>query len=69
MDVSKILTELRQERQHIEEAILTLERLAQGSGKRRGRPPAWLAEVRKRATGRPAAGKGKPGGNGSKSSD
>jgi hypothetical protein len=43
MDVTKILTELREERRQIEEAIVSLERLAQGRGKRRGRPPAWLA--------------------------
>ncbi len=48
MDVTKILAELRQEREQIEEAIISLERLAQGRGKRRGRPPAWLAEARKR---------------------
>jgi hypothetical protein len=48
MDVAKMLAELRQEREQIEEAILTLERLAQGQGKRRGRPPAWLADARKR---------------------
>ena len=39
MDVMKMLGELKQEREHIEEAILTLERLARGRGKRRGRPP------------------------------
>ena len=39
MDVHKILGELRQEREQIEEAILTLERLATGRGRRRGRPP------------------------------
>jgi hypothetical protein len=44
MDVTKILVELRQERTQIEEAILSLERLARGRGRRRGRPPAWLAE-------------------------
>ena len=44
MDVAKMLAELRQEREQIEEAILTLERLAQGQGKRRGRPPSWLTE-------------------------
>ena len=48
MDVTKMLDELRQEREQIEEAIITLERLAQGRGKRRGRPPAWWAEARKR---------------------
>lgn len=53
MDVAKILEDLRREREQIEEAILTLERLAEGRGKRRGRPPRWLVEARKR--GRPAA--------------
>lgn len=48
MDISKMLAELRQEREAIEEAIITLERLARGRGKRRGRPPAWLAEMRKK---------------------
>ena len=37
-----MLAELRMEREQIEEAILTLERLARGRGRRRGRPPAWL---------------------------
>lgn len=48
MDVMKILAELRQEREQIEEAILSLERLARGRGRRRGRPPAWMVEARKR---------------------
>jgi hypothetical protein len=43
MDVTRILAELRAERAQLEEAILSLERLARGRGKRRGRPPAWLA--------------------------
>jgi hypothetical protein len=47
MDITKMLAELRQEREAIEEAILTLERLARGRGRRRGRPPSWLSEVRK----------------------
>ncbi len=42
MDVNRILTELRTERELIDEAIMTLERLARGRGKRRGRPPKWL---------------------------
>lgn len=58
MDVAKILVELRQEREQIEEAIISLERLASSHGKRRGRPPAWLAEARKRDKP-PAAGKAK----------
>jgi hypothetical protein len=45
MDVDKMLVELRLEREQIEEAILTLERLARGRGRRRGRPPAWLKDA------------------------
>ena len=45
MDVAKILSELKEERVQIEEAILSLERLARGRGKRRGRPPAWMSEI------------------------
>lgn len=58
MDVTKMLDELKRERQGIEEAILTLERLAAGRGRRRGRPPAWMAEVKRR--GRPTGSKNKP---------
>ena len=43
MDVSKILAELKAEREQIEEAILSLERLVRGRGHRRGRPPAWMS--------------------------
>jgi hypothetical protein len=57
MDVMKMLGELKQEREHIEEAILTLERLARGRGKRRGRPPSWMKEVKRR--GRPPGSKNK----------
>jgi hypothetical protein len=55
MDVSKILDELRQEREQLEEAILSLERLARGRGRRRGRPPSWMVEAKKR--GRPVGSK------------
>lgn len=54
MDVTKILAELRQERQAIEEAIITMERLARGQGKRRGRPPAWMAALRAKTDPAPA---------------
>ncbi len=57
MDITKILEELRQEREQIDEAILTLEHLVQGRGRRRGRPPAWLAEIRNKV--RPLGVKGK----------
>jgi hypothetical protein len=48
MDVDKILADLRLERMQIEEAILSLERLAKDRVKRRGRPPKWMAEAKKR---------------------
>ena len=57
MDVTKILDELRQERLQLEEAILSLERLARGRGRRRGRPPSWMVEAKRR--GRPPGSKNK----------
>ena len=57
MDVVKMLADLRQEREQLEEAILTLERLARGRGRRRGRPPAWLDTIKRR--GRPPGSKNK----------
>ena len=65
MDVTKILAELRQEREQLEEAILSLERLARGRGRRRGRPPAWMVEAKKR--GRPPGSKNKTAPSASKS--
>jgi hypothetical protein len=60
MEIEKMLAELRAERDQLEEAILTLERLAAGRGKRRGRPPAWMTAVKRR--GRPQGTKNKPKG-------
>jgi hypothetical protein len=64
MDVTKMLAELRQEREQIDEAIMILERLARGRGKRRGRPPAWMSAasgpVIPRKRGRPPGSKNKP---------
>jgi hypothetical protein len=63
MDILKMLAELRGEREHIEEAIIVLERLARGRGKRRGRPPAWMSAAKDGATkrrGRPPGSKNKP---------
>ena len=60
MDVSKILADLREERRQIEEAILSLERLAHGRGKRRGRPPSWMADLNPpKRRGRPPGSKNK----------
>jgi ATP/maltotriose-dependent transcriptional regulator MalT len=46
MDLAKVLIELHEELANLDAAILSLERLQEG-GRRRGRPPAWLAEVKK----------------------
>lgn len=56
-----MLQELRAEKEQIEEAILSLERLARGRGRRRGRPPSWLSEMRKET--RPTNGPGRPKGS------
>ena len=58
MDFVKMVEELRTERAPIEEAIMALERLARGHGKRRGRPPAWMTATKRR--GRPPGSKNKP---------
>jgi hypothetical protein len=64
MDLAEMLAELRQERAQIEQAIVILERLARGRGKRRGRPPAWLSAASGPAAakrrGRPPGTKNKP---------
>ena len=61
MDVLKMLAELREERARIEEAIIALERMARGHGKRRGRPPAWMtAASEPKRRGRPPGSKNKP---------
>ena len=46
MDLSKVLDQLRRELDHMNAAILSLERL-QTKLARRGRPPKALAELRK----------------------
>ncbi len=53
-----MLADLRVERDQISEAIVVLERLTIGKGKRRGRPPKLLTEVKRR--GRPKGSKNKP---------
>jgi hypothetical protein len=58
MDIMKMLADLRTEREQVDEAILVLERLAHGRGKRRGRPPAWMSQAKK--LGRPAGSKNRP---------
>lgn len=61
MDVTRMISDLRQERDQIDEAIVALERLAQGHGKRRGRPPAWMSAQKSvpKRRGRPPGSKNK----------
>ena len=42
MDIETVIKELREEQELVDAAIVALERLAAGSGRRRGRPPKWL---------------------------
>ncbi len=42
---SQILASLRRKREQIEEAILTVERLAREEGSHRGRTPAWVTKL------------------------
>ncbi len=52
-----MLADLRLERERLVESIAVLERLAAGRGKRRGRPPKWMAAPKRR--GRPPGSKNK----------
>jgi len=65
MDLWKIIAELRLEQTRIEEAIVALERLMLGHGKRWGRPPTWMVALRDRPLkrrGRPPGSSNKPKG-------
>jgi len=55
MDANAILKQLYEERDAIDQAIVSLQQLTAGRGqKRRGRPPKWMAEAReKMSTGKP----------------
>jgi len=59
MDVDKVLAEMRQQRDHLDRAILSLERLARGRGRGRGRPPAWLSRAPTKRRGRLPGSKNK----------
>ena len=59
MDVSKILAELKAEREQIEEAIGSLERLARGRCRGPGRPPSWMSDTTPKRLGLPPGSKNK----------
>jgi len=58
MDINKMLAGLKVEREQLEEAIMILETLARNRGRRRGRPPAWMSQIKRR--GRPPGSKNRP---------
>ena len=62
MDLSAIITGLRDQRDLVEQAISSFERLAAGQGKRRGRPPAWMKRIADAAkgAGTPKRKRGRP---------
>jgi hypothetical protein len=64
MDILKIMAELRQERDQLDMAIISLQRLAASGPRRRGRPPGWLKAAAetptKKRRGRPPGSKNKP---------
>jgi hypothetical protein len=60
MDITKMIADLRLERDQINEAIAVMERLSVGQGKRRGRPPAWMKDGMVKRRGRPPGSKNKP---------
>ncbi len=57
-----MIAELHEELEQITEMIASLERLAGGQPKRRGRPPKWLSEI-KRAASAEAKRRGRPRGS------
>jgi hypothetical protein len=69
VDVYKIIAELTEERTRLNEAIVSLELVAAGQKRRRGRPPTWLIDIQKilpggttgvKRRGRPPGSKNKP---------
>ena len=57
MDVNQMIAELSAERDALTAAIGVLEGIAGSRGKRRGRPPAWLASL---SAGKKGTGEEKP---------
>ena len=60
MDLKAIIDQLRREHAQLTEAIAAIERMGTSSGKRRGRPPAWLAAMRQNAGSGPPKRRGRP---------
>jgi hypothetical protein len=60
MDLPKVLAQLREELANLDAAILTLQRLQQQGETHRGRPPEWLAHIRRSDPAGEPGGPGQP---------
>jgi len=60
MDLTKMIAELREQKQALEETMIMLERLARSQGKRRGRPPLFLSKTLSQASQAGPARKRRP---------
>jgi hypothetical protein len=45
MNLTKMIAELREQKQALEATMMMLERLARSQGKRRGRPPLFMTQA------------------------
>jgi hypothetical protein len=69
MDLSKVLAQLRQELNHVDAAIQSLERLQARGAARRGRPPRSFLDLRKlKSQTRKAGTRSRQAGNGNSNS-
>ena len=57
MDVTKMLSELREQRTKLDRLIMAAEDYASSGARRRGRPPEWMRAIKRR--GRPPGSKNK----------
>jgi hypothetical protein len=60
MNLIKMIGELRERKQALEETMIMLERLARSQGKRRGRPPLFLSKIMSQASPAGPARKRRP---------
>jgi hypothetical protein len=66
MDILKMLADLRDEHNQVEEGIIVIERLALAVGKTVDAPPAWMAAAgAPKRRGRPPGSKNRPKGESS----
>jgi hypothetical protein len=52
MNLTKMIAELREQKQALEQTMVMLERIARSQGKRRGRPPLFLSQASHAEPGR-----------------